>query len=420
MGQFLSNMTPRRAILTVLSSIALIVGLVIITTSWTHLDARQIMVIQKPVSGSLEVVVDPGDYFTWFGTVTKYPRRDQYSFSSAKDQGLMIDQSIKTGFNDGGTGHVSGVMSWEMPLKTDQVIRLHKEYGSFIAIDQQLIRPMLEKVIFSAGATMSSIESSSERRSEIPQTIDDQLQNGPYLTRVAIQNVKDPMTGQDKSVKIVQIATDEDGKLMRASKSTIKEYGITLSPVTINAITYEDSVQKQIDERQRSTQAVQLSIAAAVRATQDAITTAKQGEATAATAKWAQEAINAKEIALAEKNRQVAKLEADAAEQTKRKDILLGEGESTRKKLVMAADGGLTPKLDAYVKVQKFWADAFKGHTGAMVPTVQMGGNGANGTGINSTQQMMEMLSIKAAKDLGLEMQTSGAAATAGRTAGRK
>ena len=155
-----------------------------ITGAFENLDASQIMVIQTPVSGELKVFTEPGLQWQGWGTVTKYPRRDQYSFSAAANQGKTEDQSIKTGFNDGGSGRVSGVMSWEMPLKTDQVIRLHKEYGSFSAIDQQLIRPMLEKVIFSAGATMSSIESSSERRPEIPQAIDDQLQNGPYLTRL--------------------------------------------------------------------------------------------------------------------------------------------------------------------------------------------------------------------------------------------
>lgn len=415
MSKFLDNMTPRRAILSVVSLVALVAILVVVSTSWTHLDARQIMVIQKPITGALEVVTDPGDYFTSFGTVTKYQRREQYSFSAAKDQGVVGDQSIKTGFNDGGTGYISGVVSWEMPLKPDAVIRLHKEYGSFAAIDQQLIRPMLEKVIFSAGATMSSIESSSERRSEIPQTIDDQLQNGPYLTKVAIQTTKDPMTGQSKGIRVVQIETDASGKPVRASESTITKYGITMSPVTINQIHYEDSVQKQIDERQKSTQAVQLSQAAAIKATQDAITTAKQGEANAAKAEWEQKTINAKEIALAEKNKEVATLDALTAEQVKRKLILEGEGEASKKRLIMAADGGLSPKLDAYVKVQGFWAEAFKGHTGAMVPSVQMGSNATSGTGINATQQMMEMLSIKAAKDLGLEMQTSGAAQTAGR-----
>jgi hypothetical protein len=74
----------------------------------------------------------------------------------------------------------------------------------------------------------------------------------------------------------------------------------------------------------------------------------------------------------------------------------------------MEADGGLSPKLDALVKIEGFWAEAFKEHEGAMVPSVQMGGI-SGGTGVNATQQMMELLSVKAAKELGVEMQVSGA-----------
>ena len=400
-------MNARNTIYIALAISGLMIGIVFIGGIAATVDASEIMVVQAPFSGTLTVYSEPGTNLIWWGKVTRYPRRDQYSFSASATQGATADQSIATGFNDGGTGRVSGVMSWEPPLKAEQMIRLHKEYGGFHAIDQQLIRPMLEKVIFSAGATMSSIESSSERRPEIPQTIDDQLQNGPYLTKVALQTVIDPMTKQEKTVKVVQIATDDKGKAIRASLSTIKEYGISLSPVTINNIVYEASVASQIAERQKSTQAVQLSQAAAIRATQDAITTEQQGKATAAKEKWAQEAINAKEIALAEKDKKVAELAALTAEQTKRKLILEGEGESTKKRLVMAADGALDQKLVAYVKVQGFWAEAFKGHTGTMVPSVMMGG-GSGGTGLNATQQMMELMSVKAAKDLGLEMQASG------------
>jgi len=413
-----SNMTPRGAIISLVSAALCVIGVVFALSSWVHLDAREIMVIQKPITGELVVITEPGDYWQGLSTVTKYRRREQYGFSAPKAGEQTPDMSIKTGFNDGGSGNISGVVSWEMPLTPDAVIKLHKEYGSFSAIDQQLIRPMLEKVIFSAGATMSSIESSSERRSEIPQTIDDQLQFGPYLTKVTVVNTTDALTKQNKSVKVTQLETDKDGKIVRASKSTIREYGISLSPVTINAIDYSKEVQLQIAERQKSTQAVQLSQAAAIRATQDTITTTQQGIADAAKAEWAQKTINAKEIAQAEKNKQVATLDALTAEQTKRRLILEGEGEAAKKRLIMAADGALNQKLDAYVKVQSFWAEAFKEHTGAMVPSVMMGGSGAgiSGSGINATQQMMELLSVKAAKDLGLELQTTGANATGGHT----
>jgi len=408
----MKTLTLRSILILAGAVIAVILSPFFIMGAVEVLDAKDIMVIQSPFSGELSVYTDPGPKLQMWGKVTTYPRRDQYSFSSASNQGQPGDQSISTGFNDGGTGKISGVVSWEMPLKTDQVIRLHKEYGSFHAIDQQLIRPMLEKVIFSAGATMSSIESSSERRPEIPQSIDDQLQNGPYLTKVVMATVKDPMSNTDKTVRVVQIATDDKGKPVRASASTIKEYGISLSPVTVNAIVYEESVRKQIAERQTSTQAVQLSQAAALRATQDAITTAKVGEAAAAKAKWEQEAINAKEIALAEKDLAVATKKALTAEQYKKQQVLEGEGDAAKKRLILEADGALDQKLEAYKKVQGYWATAFQNATQPMVPQISMGG-GDHGptTGVNSAQQMMDLLSVKAAKDLGLDLRNAAGAA---------
>ena len=411
-SQMPSKLSMRKVLILSLAGIGVIASPFLITGAIETLDAKEIMVVQSPWTGDLTVHTDPGPKWQGWGTVTKYPRRDQYSFSSAKSQGDPGDQAVRIGFNDGGEGKVSGVMSWEIPLTTEKVIRLHKEYGSFVAIEQQLIRPMLEKVIFGTGATMSSFESNSERKSEIPQTIDDQLQNGPFLTKVVVSNTKDPVTKEEKTVRAVQVSTNSEGKIVRASASTIKEYGITLSPVTINAIDYEPKVKAQIAERQASTQAVQLSMASAVRATQDAVTTEQQGRADAAKAKWAQEAINAKDIASAERDLKVADLAAKTAEQYKRKQILEGEGDAAKKRLVMEADGALNEKLAAYVKTQGYWAEAFKGHTGAMVPQISMGGVGAGATGVDSTQQMMQMLSIKAAKDLGLDLHT-----TAGATA---
>lgn len=398
-----------RIIPLILGVLAIVATLICAPMLVENLDSSEIMVIQSPVSGELTVHTEPGLKWQGFGTVTKYNRREQYSFSAAKDQGATVDQSIQTGFNDGGRANISGVVSWEMPLQPEQVVRLHKEYRSFRAIDQQLIRPMLETVIFGTGATMSSFESSSERRPEIPQLINDQLQNGPYLTAASTIMVKDQITGVDKPVRSVSIQMDGEGKPKRASASQIKEYGIVLSPVTVNQIVYEPSVATQIAERQKSTQAVLLSQATAVKATQEAITTEQQGKAKAAEEKWKQEAVNAKEIALAEKDKQVAVLAALTAEQVKRRLILEGEGEAAKKRLVMEADGALDKKLEAYVKVNQSYAEAIKSAApGAWTPTVQMGG--AQST--NSSQALLELFAAKSAKDLGVDLQAAGAAKT--------
>jgi len=390
--------------------VAAVIGLiavpVVLSNLWTNLDAHEIMVIQAPVSGALHVYTDSGWKWQGFGKVTKYPRRAQYSFSAAKDQGKEgSDQSILTRFNDGGTGHLSGVISWDMPLDTAKVIQLHREFGSLEAIDQQLIRPMIEKVIYNVGPTMSSTESSAERRPEIPQYIDDQLVNGPYLTQTKTVVQHDTLSNADKEVKVVEIAMGADGHPQRSASSQISEHGIKLYPVTVDNIAYNDVVEGQIKQRQEATTQVQIAQANARRAEQDAITIAKQGEAAAAKAKWEQETINAKAIALAQQKLQVATLAAQTAIQYKQQQISEGEGDAEKKRLMMSANNALDVKLDAYVKVQQAWADAFSKYTGAVVPATVFGGAPGTGQG-NAAQNFMDIVTMKAARDLNVDMST--------------
>jgi len=146
-------------------------------------------------------------------------------------------------------------------------------------------------------------------------------------------------------------------------------------------------------------------------AEQRSITTEKNGEADAAKAKWAQEVIKAQQVTEASQRFEVAKLDAQTAAQRKQEQILLGEGEAQRKKLVMAADGALDKKLAAYVDVQKAYADAIAKYQGNWVPTVVTGGGPSSGAG-SGAAQMMDALSIKAMRDLGLDLKAAGEAQT--------
>ena len=118
-------------------------------------------------------------------------------------------------------------------------------------------------------------------------------------------------------------------------------------------------------------------------------------------AKWDQEVIKAKEVTTAEQRKAVATLDAETAALRKREQILIGEGEAERRKLVMAADGALDKKLEAYIKVSEFYANAIAKYTGAWVLSVMMGGASGSGNGANA---LIDMLTAKTAKELGLEM----------------
>jgi hypothetical protein len=381
--------------------VGIILAIILTTNCFEYLDARQVMVIQFP-SGKLSACTEPGIYGQWFGSVTKYPLRTQFWFSVAADQGKEKDESVPIQFGDGGHAKISGSLAWEMPKAKPSIIQLHKEYGSPEAIQQQLIRTATEKSIYMSGPLMTSKESYAERRNELLNVIDDQLRLGVFKTETREEKQKDPITGQEKSVKIVTILKDKDNTYMRQDKSPIQQYSIGIFNLSINKVIYDGAVEAQIKAQQDLAMQVQTSMAQARQAEQQALTAEKNGQAEAAKAKWEQEVIKAKEVTAAEQRKAVALLDVQTADARKREQTLLGEGEGARRRAVMVADGALAQKLEALVKMNEQNAAAIKDYKGNWVPGVIMGQGG--GQQSNAAVSLLELMGVKAARDLGLDM----------------
>jgi regulator of protease activity HflC (stomatin/prohibitin superfamily) len=257
---------------------------------------------------------------------------------------------------------------------------------------------------------MSSKESYAEKKNDLIAEVEDQISHGVYKTTQEEAKSKDAMTGVDKTITIVKIVM-VDGKPARQDESALESFGIKTFNFSVTDLPYDDAIEKQIRSQQELTMQVQTAIADAKRAEQASITAAKNGEAEAAKAKWEQEVIKAKEVTRAEQEKAVAKLDKEAAEFTKQKEILLGEGEGERKRLVMQADGALEKKLAAWLDAQKVWAEAISKYPGSWVPSVVMGGNGNSAAGAGASE-LMQLLTVKTARELALDMQMQGANAT--------
>lgn len=374
----------------------LFIGILSLSSLVETLDSTEEMVIQYP-TGTLVAVTEPGWTMQWFGTVTKYKLRDQYQFDPADTTG----DPLRLRFNDGGHANVSGVVSWEMPTDHENLITIHRKFGSQKAVESAVIRPTLESAAYTSGPLMSSTESAAEKRNMLLQYMQDQAKNGPYQTRTVAIKIPDPITGIEKTVNAAEIVV-ENGKPVRETGSTVGQFGINLLPMTINEIKYDDAIEQQIRQRQISIQGVQIAQANALKAEQDAITAAKTGEANAATEKWKQEAVKAQQVTLAQQELEVAQLKAKKAEQLKQEQILLGQGIAERKKLEMSANGALDAKLEAYVQIQKAYADAIATYKGAWVPAY-VSGNG-NSTAGSGAAQLIDMLSAKTAKELAIDL----------------
>jgi hypothetical protein len=394
-------------------AILLIIGVpYLLGNCFENVDAGEVVVIQDPFDGELHVYTTPGYQPQWFGKVTRYPRQAQYMFSAptTKD-GSEPNTSKKIRFNDGGHGNLSGSVQWEMPLDAESIIKIHKAFNSAEGVEQRAVVKMIDSAVYLAGPLMSSTESSGERRAELVQFINDQAENGVYVTKAEEVKTKDE-AGNERSVLVTKIVMDEKtGQPKRQQGSVLKEFNIRLLPLAISALDYDEVVESQIKERQKATTQVQIAQANARKAQQDAITIEAQGQAAAAKAKWDQETIKAKLVTEAQQKLAVAELAAKEAEQYKRQQILIGEGDAERKRAVMLADGALDPKLQAYKEVNFKYADAIaNAKPGAWSPVYQVNGGGTAGSNsaANNASSLVEMLTAKTAKDLSLDLGVSG------------
>jgi hypothetical protein len=290
------------------------------------------------------IYTTPGPVAQSFGIASHYKKSNQFWFSKKTDEGHKVDQSIKIRFNDGGHGQISGSVRWYMPTDDKAILKLHTDFGSQEAIEQQLIRQVVTKAVYMTGPLMSSKESSAEKRNDLLSFIEDQSINGVYKTKQEEIKVHDDLMNTDKTITVVKIVENKSLP-MRQEVSALKMYNINIQGLAINAIDYDDEVEKQIKVQQQAYMQVQTAIANSKKAEQDAITTELQGKAAAAKAKWDQEVIKAQAITQAEQEKEVAALAAQTAILSAQKIKTDADAQSyANSKLVSA---GLTPQEKA-------------------------------------------------------------------------
>jgi hypothetical protein len=372
--------------------------------TFTTVAADEIVVKQGFFTGALTVWTDPGPKFQNFGTLTRYKKSSQYSFSAVKDQGKEKDESIKARFNDGGHGNISGTLQVDLPLDAKNMSELHMKFHSQDAIEQRLVRTAVERAIYMSGPLMSSKESAAERRSDLLKFIEDQVRFGVYQTLTKSEKVQDEVSGKEKTVARVELIPDGKGGFARQEASSLQQYGIRTYSYNINGIKYEDLVEAQIAEQQKLAMKIQTAMAQSKEAEQRAITAAKEGEASAAKAKADQEVLKATEVTKAEqekavaltnaqREKEVAQLALETAELKKKEQILLGEGEASRARAMMQATGFLPERLEAWTKVALVYAE--QSGKQRQTPDVVMGGGG-------NKPDLSDIMQMSLARQLGL------------------
>lgn len=403
-----------------LVTVLIFVGAICAGSIFETVEKGTYQVKQAAISGKMSAKMEPGLWMQNFGDIDTWPKAETFFFTSDKDgtDDTSADMSIEVRFNDGSLCRISGTARVLLPTTEQDAIALVTERGhkTYPDAEQKLILPTVRNVLRSTANLMSARESYSEKRADFINWARDQIENGLYDTDEVIAEVEDLITGEKvrKAVKVIR--KDKNG-LPVYQYNPLRNTGIRLDNFEIKVFNYERKVQEQIAKQQEARMNVETAKAKAEEAKQDELKAIAEGKKNVAIAQYEkeQEKIKAvvdaqkeKEVAelQAQKKLEVAKLEKAAAAETKQANILEGEGLAEKKRLILQADGALQQKLDAYVQVNRYYADAIKNYTGNWVPTVTMGESGENaGSG---AEQLIKMLSVKTAKELALDMEIKG------------
>lgn len=406
----------RHITLIVAGVFALILAVSIGGNAFEDVPAGKYQVRQQWVTGNMDAKMTPG-MWKQFGTIMEFPLARTF-YGTADNDGAGDsdhDKSVKVRYADGSEANISFTARAEMPKTTADAIALVEEHSfrSYEEIENKLLLPVFRRALRSTATLMTARESYSEKRNDFLVWTWDQVQNGPYITKAVERTYIDELSQEEVTRTFQEIVVDTLGNKMHG-QNPLAGKGITLDNFEIKDFDYLGKVNEQIVTQQEAMMNIATAKAKAQEAEQEKIRIAAVGKSNVERAKYEKEvekieavteALKLKEVAelRAEQEYQVAILAKKAATETKAKDILLGQGEAERKRLVMNADGALKQKLDAYVTVQKNWAIAIQNYNGNWVPTTVLGGEGGAATG-NGAQTMIDLLTVKTAQDLQLDL----------------
>ena len=329
----------KKGLFAILAALVLIVLAFSVGSLVEDVPNERIVVNQVPITGTMEVWSQPGMYSQSFGNTTYYYKTQQLWFGSEGN-----GDPIPVIFNDASDGLIYGSLRVKLPTDTEHMLRIQTDYNGMDRLMNDLVRPTVTKVIYASGPLMSAFESYAEKKNDLIEMIDDQLNNGVFKTTVKEVETVDPLSGEVKKVKVATLIPDSlaAGGYKRSERSPFAYYGLEIGQVAVSKIAYSDKVNKQIAQQQEANMLIQTSKAKSAAAQQEAIRAEEEGKAAAAQAKWEQEKLKAVAVTQAEQEREVSRLAAEKAKFEKERIIAEGQAEAEANRLKVAA--GLTPQ----------------------------------------------------------------------------
>lgn len=375
-------------------------------------SATQILVKQSPF-GNMSCVDHAGFYFKGFSTIYNYDRTKDFYFNSSTEREWEGDDTdeddINVTLSRNANADISGYVKYQLPVDCESMIKLHMDQRSDKGVKHGLIRNSVLSAVRKTAPIFTAEEAKVTKIAEFRRIAEDQLIYGEYLTKTEKREEK---VGEDEIVdgKIVKkaevqeytvttLAKDSLGQRIIIKESALQRYNIRVIQFEIQNVKLDKKAQEQLDivktrEMERIANAT-----ASETAKQQALTAVEKGKARVAEEKAEQEVVKIREVTQAEKERdvailnaqrekEVARLAAEKAIEDAKRIKAEGEAEAAANRAKVAA--GLSPqeKLEGEIKMEEVKWEAIAKMTVPIVPNNAVYINGSNGKSISGVDML--------------------------------
>jgi hypothetical protein len=378
-------------------------------------DAGSRTVVQQ-IGGNQFVQFEPGIYYAGFwAKTTEWPNQISVTYQEKTPTLEFEDNGIEVGvieimFSDGSKAAVQGITQFVLPSDETNMKLIHNTHRTPQSLVTKRLATFTKECLQSAAQLMTSDKHYGGARTQMSQDFLDQLKAGVYLAETEEKIIYDSIDQERKRYYITEIKRDKNGQPKRKA-SAIAEYNISVADAAISKVDYEKKVQDKLAKILDASTKSAISRQELVTAQQQALTAKAEGERNLVEIEYKQKQEQTKlvvaaetEVKVAEQDKAKQQIAYEAAILEAKKIKELADAEAYQKSKVMAADGALDKKLNAYIETQRAWADAFSKYTGNVSPQIVSGNGGSNA---NAAVNFMDVMSANAQQQLLLNMKAN-------------
>lgn len=423
--------------------LALIIGYVL-SQSFFYAEPGYIYHV-RTVTGNEAVVTEIGYKFYPFGRYNSWKRAMTVQAVSGSSQDAITSEKdannasaslppLSIMFLDQVDAHAQATVRFSIPSDEESFLKLAHEYRSPENLLRTALLPVFKETLQANASLMTAEEYYAGGRTEFNSEFENQMRSGIYLVKREEVNVKSGRSAigsanvalgtdqeeygeDDKTIFVVQKVLDATGQ-PRRKQQRFTDYGITVVSALVTDIKPNQKFIERMQLKQKASadraiareQRVQeeeqrlLAIARGEREVAERQAKAKVDQIQKTT-----EAQTEKQLAItrAEKLKAEAEIQRETAEINLEKARIeaetqrtLADAEAYQKQVILEADNALAQKLEAEIKIQQLWAEAYAQRK---VPTNVFGGGNGQGAPVGNdyeTKAFMQLLTLDAAKRL--------------------